>query len=192
MAFVTKTWKDRLVEYAGRRKLKNVATGEEILMDVSRSEGTVNQVGDAFNATNMNNLEQRIKTEFDNVNSSLGGLSFAQDANGKWGYKVGADAVIPFKKGIVSFKMYQGYYTGSSVKHFGIDVTDFDKITYTSSTGFAFVILNSSGNQIGSYYATSTPSYIDITSWSGTYYFGPGDINGLATVKNGICIVELE
>lgn len=75
MAFVTKTWKDRLVEYAGRRKLKNVATGEEILMDVSRSEGTVNQAGDAFSAANMNNLEQRIKTEFDSVNSSLEKLS---------------------------------------------------------------------------------------------------------------------
>lgn len=40
-------------------------------MDVSRSEGTVNQAGDAFSAANMNNLEQRIKTEFDSVNSSL-------------------------------------------------------------------------------------------------------------------------
>lgn len=30
-------------------------------------------------------------------NSSLGGLSFAQDSDGNWGYKVGADAVIPFK-----------------------------------------------------------------------------------------------
>ena len=30
---------------------------------------------------------------------SLGTLSFAKDANGKWGYKVaGADPVIPFKK----------------------------------------------------------------------------------------------
>lgn len=79
MAFVTKTWKDRLVEYAGRRKLKNVATGEEILMDVSRSEGTVNQAGDAFSAANMNNLEQRIKTEFDSVNSSLANISFTPD-----------------------------------------------------------------------------------------------------------------
>jgi len=99
MAFVTKTWKDRLVEFAGRRKLKNVSTNEEVLYDVSRSEGTVMQAGDSFNATNMNELEQRIKTEFDNVNSSLGGLSFAQDENGKWGYKVGADAVIPFSSG---------------------------------------------------------------------------------------------
>lgn len=33
------------------------------------------------------------------LNSSLNGLSFAQDADGNWGYKVGADAVIPFKSG---------------------------------------------------------------------------------------------
>lgn len=104
MAFVTKTWKDRLVEYAGRRKLKNVATGEEILMDVSRSEGTVNQAGDAFSAANMNNLEQRIKTEFDSVNSSLVDQpTFEYDETGKiTGYKTkigGADTVFPFKNG---------------------------------------------------------------------------------------------
>ena len=102
MAFVTKTWKDRLVEYAGRRKLKNVATGEEILMDVSRSEGTVNQAGDAFSAANMNNLEQRIKTEFDSVNSSLGVLKFGIDSDGNYGYiKDGADTVTPFKSGFI-------------------------------------------------------------------------------------------
>lgn len=107
MAFVTKTWKDRLVEFAGRRKLKNVSTNEEVLYDVSRSEGTVMQAGDSFSAANMNNLEQRIKTEFDNVSTSLGGLSFAQDENGKWGYKVGgADTVTPFKGDVtISFKV---------------------------------------------------------------------------------------
>lgn len=32
------------------------------------------------------------------MNSNLGGLSFAQDANGNWGYrKPGADSVIPFR-----------------------------------------------------------------------------------------------
>lgn len=108
MAFVTKTWKDRMVEYAGRRKLKNVATGEEVLMDVSRSEGTVSQAGDAFSAANMNNLEQRIKKEFDTVNSSLGGVSqfIVDDSTGKiTGYKtkVGADTVFPFSGG--NFKL---------------------------------------------------------------------------------------
>ena len=91
MAFVTKTWKDRLVEFSGRRKLKNISTEEEIIYDVSRSEGTVMQVGDQFSAENMNNLEQRIKTEFDSVSSSLNGCSFEQE--GEDFYIVGADAV---------------------------------------------------------------------------------------------------
>ena len=29
----------------------------------------------------------------------MNGLSFAQDADGNWGYKVGADSVVPFKNG---------------------------------------------------------------------------------------------
>lgn len=91
MGFVTKTWKDRLVEFSGRRKLKNVSTNEEIIYDVSRSEGTIMQVGDQFSAENMNNLEQRIKTEFDSVNSSLNGCSFEQEGNSF--YIIGADAV---------------------------------------------------------------------------------------------------
>lgn len=91
MAFVTKTWKDRLVEYAGRRKIKNVATGEETLVDVSRSEGTVSQAGDAFSAANMNNLEQRIKNEFDTVNSSL------QDSNTNESFNFGV------KNGVYGF-----------------------------------------------------------------------------------------
>ncbi|MFR6365526.1 hypothetical protein, partial [Gallintestinimicrobium sp.] len=34
------------------------------------------------------------------LNSDLGGLVFAQDADGNWGYKAGgADTVIPFKNG---------------------------------------------------------------------------------------------
>lgn len=110
MAFVTKTWKDRLVEYAGRRKLKNVATGEEVLMDVSRSEGTVSQAGDAFSAANMNNLEQRIKNEFDTVNSSLESQpNFVYDSTGKiTGYKTkaGADTVFPFSGGFNGADIY--------------------------------------------------------------------------------------
>ena len=41
-------------------------------------------------------------------NSSLGGLNFAQDAEGNWGYiPSGADTVIPFKSGnfTISFKI---------------------------------------------------------------------------------------
>lgn len=103
--FTPKEWKARLVEFAGRRLLRNVANGESTTYDVSRSEGQVSQEGDAFNTKNMNDLEQRIsngfakaKTNIDSLNSDLGGLSFGQDADGNWGYKAGgADTVTPFK-----------------------------------------------------------------------------------------------
>lgn len=37
------------------------------------------------------------------MNDNMGGLTFAQDANGNWGYKVaGADTVTPFKQQIRS------------------------------------------------------------------------------------------
>ena len=105
--FTPKEWKARLVEFAGRRLLRNVANGETTTYDVSRSEGQISQEGDAFNTKNMNDLEQRIsngfanaKTNIDALNSDLGGLVFAQDADGNWGYKAGgADTVIPFKNG---------------------------------------------------------------------------------------------
>lgn len=105
--FSAKEWKARLVEFAGRRSLRNVANGETATYDVSRSEGQVSQEGDAFNTKNMNDLEQRVangfadaKTAVDTLNSDLGGLVFAQDADGNWGYKAGgADTVIPFKNG---------------------------------------------------------------------------------------------
>lgn len=103
--FTPKEWKARLVEFAGRRLLRNVANGESTTYDVSRSEGQVSQEGDAFNTKNMNDLEQRIsngfakaKTNIDSLNRDLGGLAFAQDADGNWGYKAGgADTVVPFK-----------------------------------------------------------------------------------------------
>lgn len=103
--FTPKEWKARLVEFAGRRLLRNVANGETVTYDVSRSEGQVSQEGDAFNTQNMNDLEQRIsngfanaKTNIDSLNLDLGGLSFGQDADGNWGYKIGgADTVVPFK-----------------------------------------------------------------------------------------------
>lgn len=117
MAFVTKTWKDRLVEYAGRRKLKNVATGEEVLMDVSRSEGTVSQAGDAFSAANMNNLEQRIKNEFDTVNSSLNGMKFGIDGDGNYGYYGADGSLIPFKSGFGGANIYMsGTNSGNLAK----------------------------------------------------------------------------
>ena len=65
MAFVIKSWVDRVVQYPGRRLLTATATPNEY--DVTRAEGTVTQAGDAFSASNMNDLENRIKAGFDTL-----------------------------------------------------------------------------------------------------------------------------
>ncbi len=62
--FTAKEWKNRLVEFAGRRSLKNVSTNETTVYDVTRNEGQVSQEGDSFSATTMNDLEQRISDAF--------------------------------------------------------------------------------------------------------------------------------
>lgn len=150
MAFVTKTWKDRMVEYAGRRKLKNVATGEEVLMDVSRSEGTVSQAGDAFSAANMNNLEQRIKNEFDTVNSSL------QDSNTSESFNFGSlngvrgfftnpsradDSFVPFRQKINSVSTILA--TGNIVNQSGVT---YNKTITFPKKGIAYIsVMNSQG-----------------------------------------------
>lgn len=102
MAFKKKTWKDRMVEYAGRRKLTNISTNQSIICDVARSEGTVSQEGDALSSQNLNDLEQRIEDGFtevkqttDTLNQNLGGFSFKEEGGKK--YVRGADAVwVPF------------------------------------------------------------------------------------------------
>lgn len=138
MAFVTKEWKDRLVEFAGRRLLKNVSTNEETVYDVSRNEGAVSQDGDAFSAANMNDLEQRIKDGFDDVNSNLIDIYVGDD--GKL-HKVqdGADSVLPFKRAQTSFSGSSQFYYRSSdkVNHtwlsINFDATSYKKVTITST-----------------------------------------------------------
>lgn len=134
--FITKEWKARLVEFAGRRLLRNVANGEATTYDVSRSEGQVSQEGDAFNTKNMNDLEQRIsngfanaKTNIDALNRDLGGLAFVQDADGNWGYKAGgADTVTPFKTEPFVYDFSDGTFnlSDSSKPYY---VKDYKKLT---------------------------------------------------------------
>ena len=69
--FTAKEWKNRLVEFAGRRSLKNVTTNETTVYDVTRNEGQVSQEGDAFSATTMNDLEQRISEGFSAAEESV-------------------------------------------------------------------------------------------------------------------------
>lgn len=69
MAYTKKTWKPRISQYPGRRRM--VGTGEANTYDITRAEGTVTQTGDAFSAENMNDLETRISNEFTSLNNNL-------------------------------------------------------------------------------------------------------------------------
>lgn len=73
MGFTKKTWKNRIAEYINRRLLTK-EDGSTELVTVARDEGTISQEGDAFNAANMNDLEDRIEAEFNNINQSLSNI----------------------------------------------------------------------------------------------------------------------
>lgn len=90
--FTPKEWKARLVEFAGRRLLRNVANGETVTYDVSRSEGQVSQEGDAFNTKNMNDLEQRISNGFANAKTKIDALNRDLSAMNDNGAITGMDA----------------------------------------------------------------------------------------------------
>ena len=60
MAISMKNWKDRITQYPNRRKLINVSTGEETIVDVVREEGNVTEAGDTFTAANMTDFESKI------------------------------------------------------------------------------------------------------------------------------------
>lgn len=76
MAFSKKTWVDRISQYPNRRKLTDTTTSEEQIVTVSRDEGTVTTTGDVFNASTMNDLENRINSAFNNIENKVDGKPF--------------------------------------------------------------------------------------------------------------------
>lgn len=58
MAFVKKTWVNRISEYPNRRIINDGYVTKQVT--VARDEGVVTQEGDSFTAENMNDLEERI------------------------------------------------------------------------------------------------------------------------------------
>ncbi len=70
MAFNLKTWVNRISEYPNRRKLTH-EDGSTELVTVARAEGQISAEGNAFSAEEMNDLENRIKGGFDEINQSL-------------------------------------------------------------------------------------------------------------------------
>ena len=96
MAFVKKTWKDRIAEFPTRRRLTKEDNTSE-LVTVAREEGTLSQEGDAFSAENMNDLENRIDAEFTEVNGKLK-LNLQTSVETKIGTLDGKDLFKKFMK----------------------------------------------------------------------------------------------
>ena len=158
MAFKKKTWSDRMVEYAGRRKLTNVSTKQAIICDVERSEGTVSKEGDAFSSQNMNDLEQRVADGFSEVKQTTDGLNqnlaqgqieFDVDATGKGFYrKRGADTWLPFSNALVLMDgtgsyafggINNGYYSNFQLDNF--DYSAYSKIKITNLGTYPFEVV---------------------------------------------------
>lgn len=106
------------------------------------------------------------------INSNLGGLTFAQSTNGKWGYKVaGADPVIPFKSyydlGVgTSFNVttYQGYQNftvdnficqPSNISNRSARIGDLSGVEYGTCSGVMNKTYTSSSGILSAYYTVS-------------------------------------
>ena len=62
MAFVKRTWKDRISEFPNRRTINDGNVTKQVT--VGRDEGAITEQGDSFDAANMNDLEQRIEDAY--------------------------------------------------------------------------------------------------------------------------------
>lgn len=87
MAFVKRTWKDRISEYPNRRIINDGYVSKPVT--VSRDEGTVTEEGTPFNASNMNDLEARIEAAIESGGGGGGG--------GDSYTKAETDALLDFK-----------------------------------------------------------------------------------------------
>lgn len=195
--FTAKEWKNRLVEFAGRRSLKNVSTNETTVYDVTRNEGQVSQEGDSFSATTMNDLEQRISEGFsaaEEANSQLSsdlkfpdGTGFYPDIkDGQQGYNTdparGADTFHPFKnveylgekQGSVSDGRYATFNISDYANYQGITV---DNIFPTIS----YMVHYSNGDGAGTMSWSYNPE-------AGMLTFDNGD-NSLVSIRAKIYVI---
>lgn len=120
MGFTKKTWKNRIAEYINRR-LITMEDGSTNLVTVARDEGTISQEGDAFNAANMNDLEDRIESEFNEINRSLTNLK--NPAKGTKGILVNGGS--PLTKDyllVYTLQSTNTAYSGASISINGINV----------------------------------------------------------------------
>lgn len=123
MAFVKKIWKNRIAEYINRR-LITMEDGSTNLVTVARDEGTISQEGDAFNAVNMNDLEDRIEAGFADVTKSLTNLK--NPAKGTKGILVNSGSTLTKDYLLIyTITTTDVLYSGGNLSINGIRVVEF-------------------------------------------------------------------
>lgn len=76
MAFIRKIWKDRISQFPNRRTINDGYVTKQVT--VGRDEGAITEQGDSFNASNMNDLEQRIEDCYGDIQALVGSEVAAQ------------------------------------------------------------------------------------------------------------------
>ena len=110
MAYVPKIFKDRSVEFPFRRLLAPVS-GMANTVDVSRVPGTIFEVGDEPDATNLNAEFDKIKNETDAINNSLNGTTLWINASPTSTFDA---QTVPLSSPISNFKYYEVKYLGQN------------------------------------------------------------------------------
>lgn len=107
---------DSVAEFSPAVNRENIRSGETYRVIFGKIMKYLSEVGNAAYVGMANNctttiagfaLDARqgkeLMDRINELNRDLGGLSFGQDANGNWGYKIGgADPVVPFKSSKVA------------------------------------------------------------------------------------------
>ena len=163
MGFTKKTWKNRIAEYINRR-LITMEDGSTNLVTVARDEGTISQEGDAFNAANMNDLEDRIEAEFNEINQSLTQLK--NPAKGTKGILVNGGS--PLTKDyllVYTLKTTNVAQSGASFSINGIKVGDLVTRTPNSVIEISGCVRTFAGDVITTHVA-SAGGYADVYAYS--------------------------
>ena len=173
MAFKKKTWIDRMVEFAGRRKITNVSTSAAQIIDVERAEGAVSQEGDAFSAENMNDLEKRISVAFADVPS---GYKIA-DNDTTNNSEFLATARVAYEHGLeidaLSRDLNQRFPDGTGLQWDGTNfwgtTADGMKVKLGSLTYRDFTVTPTANSKTISIDLSDIPTYKDLILWETLY-----------------------
>lgn len=140
-----KNWKNRDVEFPGRRTLTDVLTSTSQTVDVTRSEGTITEAGDAFDASTMNDLEGRIGSAFTLVD----GAKFDKPTNSPSEgqvvkYSSGSVVWAPDSGGGDTFEDYTDIFVDSADWEALADPSPVEGATYKNEISFPGLIDGSS------------------------------------------------